>query len=197
MPELKGPRKKKAQQPAPGPVRPPAVEDLLRELDGLLERLAEEGTKCADLQDCRSVSRDGLLAVRWLVTRRLLDLEFAADGTRLLPADTPARIEDSWIKAAIEADTPKGSFSSAPKTHAHDPLAHIAEEIATYRARLPEMLTEHEGEFVLIKGSEIVGFFADDSSALRDGNRRFGRFPFLVKEVIFPERVIYLPNVVL
>jgi hypothetical protein len=190
MPELKGPRKKKAQQPAPGPVRPPAVEDLLRELDGLLERLAEEGTKCADSQDCRSVSRVGLLAARWLVTRRLLDLEFPAHGTRLSPGDTPARIEDSWIKAAIEAGTPKGSFSSAPKTHAHDPLARIAEEIATYRARLPEMLKEHEGEFVLIKGSEIVGFFADDSAAIREGRRRFGVVDMLVKQIAAQERVV-------
>jgi hypothetical protein len=45
------------------------------------------------------------------------------------------------------------------------------------------MAREHEDEFVLIKGNEIVGVFPDDSSAIREGYRRFGRDPFLVKEV--------------
>jgi hypothetical protein len=31
----------------------------------------------------------------------------------------------------------------------------IADEIATYRAHRMEMVKEHEGEFVLIKGTEI------------------------------------------
>src|SRR5271155_2256341 len=71
----------------------------------------------------------------------------------------------------------------------------IAEEIATYKGRLPEMASEHEGEFVLIKGNEVVGFYPDDSSALREGRRRFGFVPFLVKQVKAHERVIYFPNV--
>ncbi len=73
----------------------------------------------------------------------------------------------------------------------------IAEEIATYKARRLEMAAEHEGEFVLIKGTEIGGFFPDDSSATREGYRRFGFVPFLVKQVAATERVIYIPNVVL
>jgi hypothetical protein len=62
---------------------------------------------------------------------------------------------------------------------------------------LPEMAREHEGEFVLIKGTEVVGFFRDDPSAEREGRRRFGLGPFLVKQVREHERVIYIPNVVL
>jgi hypothetical protein len=73
----------------------------------------------------------------------------------------------------------------------------IAEEIATYRARLSEMVEGHDGEFVLIKGNEIVGFFPDESSAFREGRRRFGIVPMLVKRITATERVIYIPNVVL
>jgi hypothetical protein len=73
----------------------------------------------------------------------------------------------------------------------------IAEEIATYRAHRLEMVTEHEGEFVLIKGTEIVGFFLDESSAFREGRHRFGIVPMLVKQITATERVIYIPNVVL
>ncbi len=73
----------------------------------------------------------------------------------------------------------------------------IAEEIATYRARLPEMVKEHDGEIVLIKGNQIVGFFADESSAYREGRRRFGNVPMLLKRITAIEPVIYIPNVVL
>jgi hypothetical protein len=59
------------------------------------------------------------------------------------------------------------------------------------------MVKEHEGEFVLIKGTEIVGFFADDSSALREGYRRFGVVPLLVKRITANQRVVCIPNVVL
>jgi hypothetical protein len=79
---------------------------------------------------------------------------------------------------------------------ATDPLAVIADEIATYRARLPELI-EHEGQFVLIKGTEVVGLFDDESDAIREGRRRFGLAPFLVKRITDVEPVIYFPNVVI
>jgi hypothetical protein len=77
-----------------------------------------------------------------------------------------------------------------------NPVAAIAEEIATYRSRPPELLA-HEGQFVLIKGDQIIGFFDDDSEAIREGYCRFAIAPFLVKRVAASERVVYIPNVVL
>ena len=56
---------------------------------------------------------------------------------------------------------------------------------------------EYDGEYVLIKGTEIVGFFADDSSALREGYRRFAVVPPQVKRITAYEWVVYIPNVVL
>lgn len=77
-----------------------------------------------------------------------------------------------------------------------DPVAEIAQEIATYRSRLPELLA-HEGEFVLIKGDQVIGFYSDQSEALREGYRRFGLVPLLVKRIAAIEPVVYIPNVVL
>lgn len=77
-----------------------------------------------------------------------------------------------------------------------DPVAEIAEEIATYKARLPELLA-HEGRFVLIKGKDVIGFFDTSSEAIREGYRRFGVVPMLVKRIAAVEPVIYIPNVVL
>jgi hypothetical protein len=75
-------------------------------------------------------------------------------------------------------------------------LEALAGDIATYRAHLAEMAKEHEGQYVLIREGEIIGFFPDFSSAVREGNRRFGIVPFLAKEVSATERVVYIPNVV-
>jgi hypothetical protein len=95
-----------------------------------------------------------------------------------------------------------GQPGSAAPNHAEKKVSPssveaIAEEIATYKAHKLEMVAEHEGEFVLIKGNEIIGFFPDDASAVREGRRRFGVVPMLVKQITAIERVIYIPNVVL
>ena len=86
---------------------------------------------------------------------------------------------------------------SDPKCATDEALSAIAEEMATYRARVHEWLPDREGQFVLIKGSEVVGFFPNQSEALREGNRRFGVVSFLVRRVAAKEPSIYLPNVAL
>ena len=68
-------------------------------------------------------------------------------------------------------------------------------EIATYRARLPELLA-HLGEYVLIKGYDIIGFFPDRSSARQMGYDRFGYVPMLIKEIQEKERIYYIPGFV-
>ncbi len=196
MPKLKAERKKPATPAPAGPPRPAPVDAFLRELDGLVERLAAESANRAGKTEGPPLAKVALLAARWIVTRRLLDLELAAKGTHVSPGDTAWRVEDAWIKAAIEAGSSASSFSSAPKGRTDDASTALGQEMATYRDHLPEMLREHDGEFVLIKGREIVGFFRDDSAAIREGRRRFGIVDILVKEVSATERVVYLPNVV-
>lgn len=75
-------------------------------------------------------------------------------------------------------------------------LEALADDIATYRAHVAEMVKEHEGEYVLIREGKIIGFFPDRSRAVREGYRRFGIVPFLVREVAATEPVVYIPNVI-
>jgi hypothetical protein len=81
-----------------------------------------------------------------------------------------------------------------PVRKAADFVKDLEVEYATYKARLPELLA-HEGEYVLIKGEEVVGFFKTSRAAVREGYRRFGMVPIFVKKVAAVEPVIYIPNV--
>jgi hypothetical protein len=94
--------------------------------------------------------------------------------------------------------TANGPIGAADADHpvrkAADFVNDLAVEIATYKARLQELLA-HEGEYVLIKGDEVVGFFKTSRAALRVGRRRFGLVPMLIKQVAAVEPVIYIPNV--
>lgn len=55
-------------------------------------------------------------------------------------------------------------------------------ELATYKARLHEW-KEHEGQFVLIHGSEVVEFFSSYEDAIKVGYDKFKLEPFLVKQI--------------
>ena len=91
---------------------------------------------------------------------------------------------------------PETAVSVEGRGYATWGLEALADDLATYRAHLAEMAKEHEGEYVLIREGEIIGFFPDSSSAVREGYRRFGIVPFLAKEVTATERVVYIPNVI-
>jgi hypothetical protein len=89
----------------------------------------------------------------------------------------------------------RSPLTSPARSETEVALAFLAEEMATYRDRLPELLGGQEGEYVLIKGTHVVGVFHDRSQALREGYRRFGVVPFLVRQITSSETVVYLPNV--
>jgi hypothetical protein len=63
----------------------------------------------------------------------------------------------------------------------------LEEEINLY-SKLLGGWKEHEGLHVLIRGQKPYGFYATRDEALLEGFRRFGRVPFLVKQVIRDER---------
>ena len=57
-------------------------------------------------------------------------------------------------------------------------------EWETYRREVGRLLAEgHEGQFVLIKGNDILGFFDTDDAAWTDGIKRFGRQGFMVHQI--------------
>jgi hypothetical protein len=72
--------------------------------------------------------------------------------------------------------------------------ASLRREQAVYEAHLPGWLREHEAEHVLIRGDEVVGFFATRDEALAAGYARFGVVPLFVKQVAASEPIHHIPN---
>jgi hypothetical protein len=64
----------------------------------------------------------------------------------------------------------------------------LEKELATYNAKLAE-LKQHEGKFVLIHGEEVVDTFASYEDAIKEGYKKFGLEPFLVKQILAIEPV--------
>jgi hypothetical protein len=66
----------------------------------------------------------------------------------------------------------------------------LEKELATYQAKLSE-LKQHEGKFVLIHDDDVVDLFSSYDDALKEGYKRFGLAPFLVKQIHAIEPVYY------
>lgn len=53
-------------------------------------------------------------------------------------------------------------------------------------------LLSHLGEFAVISGTTVAGFYPDYEAAFRAGLRRFGVRDFLIKEVCSQEPVYFI-----
>lgn len=71
----------------------------------------------------------------------------------------------------------------------------LKEETRTYEAHVGEW-AEHKGKFVLIRGTEVAGFFDTYEKALTAGYERFGVADFLVREVRRHQEVQFLSRLV-
>lgn len=59
----------------------------------------------------------------------------------------------------------------------------LERELRTYQERKDDLVGASAGKYVLVKDDEVVDVFDTEADAIRDGYRRFGNVPFLVKEV--------------
>ncbi|HEV3165004.1 MAG TPA: hypothetical protein VGZ22_13320 [Isosphaeraceae bacterium] len=73
----------------------------------------------------------------------------------------------------------------------------LAKELATYESQLSDWLDLHTGEYVLIRGSETIGFFETRDGALSTGYARFGMVSLFVKQVTPEEPIYNVPNSIL
>jgi len=64
----------------------------------------------------------------------------------------------------------------------------LEKELETYKRKLPELISE-EGKFVLMKGDDVCDTFTSYEDALKEGYKRFGLEPFLVKQIYAIEQV--------
>lgn len=59
----------------------------------------------------------------------------------------------------------------------------LERELATFEKERERLEREHSGKFVLIHGDEAIGTYDSFDTAADEGLRRFGREPFLIRQV--------------
>jgi len=59
----------------------------------------------------------------------------------------------------------------------------LDEERKVYEENLEEWLKTNSGDFVVIKGSEVLGFCQTQEEAITAGGKQFGLSSFLVRKV--------------
>ncbi len=64
----------------------------------------------------------------------------------------------------------------------------LEKELETYKSKLPELKAQ-EGKYVLIHGTDVIDVFVSYEDALKEGYKRFGLEPFLVKQILTIEPV--------
>jgi len=71
----------------------------------------------------------------------------------------------------------------------------LQREYEVYLANKPRLLQEHAGKFVLIKDDKIIETFTSYEDALKFGLGKFGNVPFLIKQIIQDEPVLFFHGV--
>ncbi len=71
-------------------------------------------------------------------------------------------------------------------------------EIGAYEARKPELEQHHHGRWVVFHGEEFIGAFDTLGNAASEAAQRFGRGPYLIRQVgapplTLPASVLYHP----
>ena len=61
-------------------------------------------------------------------------------------------------------------------------------KLITYKDHLEELL-ERKGDYVLIKGRQVIGIFADRQEAIEKAVDLFGGEPVLVKQIVVKEPI--------
>jgi len=65
-------------------------------------------------------------------------------------------------------------------------MSHFSEEIAAYELLRADLEAEHLGEWALVHDQKLEGVFASFDLAARDAVKRFGRGPYLIRQIGAP-----------
>lgn len=68
---------------------------------------------------------------------------------------------------------------------AQDPA--LTQEAEVFERNLDEWRQTHLGQFVLIKGTDVLGFYESLEKAFKTGTEQFGLQPFFVKQIVPPD----------
>lgn len=69
----------------------------------------------------------------------------------------------------------------------------IKKELEYFEKLKEHLLQSDKGKVALIKGETLVGTFTTQEEAYREGIRRFGKDPFLIKPILEVEEVQTIP----
>lgn len=78
-------------------------------------------------------------------------------------------------------------------------MATLETEIKAYEARRDELEKQHHGKFIVLKGQDLIGAYDTFEAAAQEAIRRFGRGPYLIRQVgappiSIPASVMYRPT---
>jgi hypothetical protein len=65
-------------------------------------------------------------------------------------------------------------------------MTKIDEEIAVFDRLRQTLESEHMGKWVLIHDGEVIAFYESSEDAANDAVRRFGRGPYLIRQIGAP-----------
>lgn len=71
----------------------------------------------------------------------------------------------------------------------------LAEEIALYESKKEELLENYEGQYIAIKGKEIIGIFGTENQAMREAYKKHGYVSLLVRKISKSEPTVYTKGV--
>jgi len=66
-----------------------------------------------------------------------------------------------------------------------------------FKRELPKIITTHRGQFLLIKNEQIINYYPNAETALKDAYQRYQDNDFLIQEVTDEDRVNYINSVFL
>ena len=75
-------------------------------------------------------------------------------------------------------------------------MANLKENIDAYRSMQEELERDHFGEWVVVHNQELIGTYNDFQDAAGEAVKRFGRGPYLIRQIGAPE-TLTLPASVL
>jgi hypothetical protein len=59
----------------------------------------------------------------------------------------------------------------------------LEKEREFFRSHCDDWMESHKGEYALVKGDELVGFYEDETTAIGEGGRLFDDEDYLVRRV--------------
>ncbi len=69
-------------------------------------------------------------------------------------------------------------------------MSTLSDEISTYESLRAELEASHMGKWVVVREKDLVGVFEDFQQAAGEAVRRFGRGPYLIRQVGAPSATL-------